>query len=120
MHNDVVFSNSTFHECCSYLSAELFDGVADYIITKTQLVGKLITITAGGHKVMGYPLRVEDHKYHRNALMFNIGMVFDAGAETGIYEAVLSKIGNTFHTMETEASFLSDPEKKVCFCPPCL
>lgn len=99
---------------CRYLSAEVFDGVSDYVITKPQLCGKLVTITAAGHKIMGYPLRVRNERYHRYALMFNVGMVFDEGADTRAYQGVLRKLGNTFHTMETESSFLLDPDKKVC------
>lgn len=98
-----------------YLSPEVFDGVSDYVITKPQLCGKLVTITVSGHKIMGYPLRVRNERYHRYALMFNVGMVFDEGADTRAYQGVLRKLGNTFHTMETESSFLLDPEKKVRF-----
>ena len=101
--------------CRRYLSPEVFDGVSDYVITKPQLCGKLVTITVSGHKIMGYPLRVRNERYHRYALMFNVGMVFDEGADTRAYQGVLRKLGNTFHTMETESSFLLDPEKKVRF-----
>ena len=96
-----------------YLSADVFDGVSDYIITKPQLCGKIVTIVTSGHKIVGYPLRVRNERYHRYALMFNVGLVFNAGAETSAYEGVLRKLGNTLHTMETESSFLINTATKV-------
>jgi len=101
--------------CASFLSDDVFDGVSDYIITKPQLCGKMVSITTGQHLIMGYPLRVESERYHRSTLMFNVGMVFPAGTDTTRFEGVLRKLGNSFHTLETESSLLQDPEKKVLY-----
>lgn len=90
-----------------YLSAEAFDSISDYVITKPQLCGKLITVTAFRHRIMGFPVNIENEKYTRNALMFNVGFVFDEATDTTAYEAVLRRLASVLQTLELESEFLS-------------
>eukprot|EP00644_Phytophthora_capsici_P011816 jgi/Phyca11/533247/estExt2_fgenesh1_pg.C_PHYCAscaffold_120008 len=73
------------------LSNEVFDSVSGYIIIDKALCGKIITVRAQQMKIVGYPVCIEDDKYHRNALLFNIALV---------------------EGMEKESGFLYNPDKK--------
>lgn len=44
------------------LPPEKFDGISDYMITGKQLCGKIITVSAYGLKIMGYPLSIAHEK----------------------------------------------------------
>lgn len=101
-----------FQSPSKYLSSEVFDAVSDYIITGKQLCGSLITVTAFGHKIMSYPLSVEDNKYDRNAFLFTIGFIFAEEEDTRPYHSVLRKLGNTLLSLEVEAGFLFDQSTK--------
>ncbi len=90
-----------------YVSREHFDSVHRYIITKTQLQRRVITINAVKHKIVGCPVGIEGSKYQRNALMFNLCLVFDANQNTSHYESVVKKLAGYLTALETEAGFLS-------------
>ncbi|KAL7691953.1 putative nitrogen permease regulator 2 [Plasmopara halstedii] len=94
------------------LSNEVFDSVSGYIIIDKALCGKIITVRAHHVKIVGYPVCIEDDKYHRNALLFNIGFVFDEHVETMPYRPILRKLGALVEGMEKESGFLYNTEKK--------
>ncbi|XP_077984006.1 GATOR1 complex protein NPRL2-like [Glandiceps talaboti] len=95
-----------------YMSKELFDIFHVYIITKPQLHNKLITVNALGHKIIGCPVGIENAKYSRNALLFNLCFVFDASATTYPYESVVKKLASHLINLELEGGFLSNEESK--------
>lgn len=64
-------------------------------------------------KIVGYPVCISDDKYHRNALLFNIGFVFDEHVETAPYRAILRKLGGLVESMERESGFLYNADKKA-------
>ncbi|KAG2775519.1 hypothetical protein JG687_00002920 [Phytophthora cactorum] len=94
------------------LSNEVFDSVSGYIIIDKALCGKIITVRAQQMKIVGYPVCIEDDKYHRNALLFNIGFVFDELVETAPYRPILRKLGALVEGMEKESGFLYNANKK--------
>ncbi|OWZ02385.1 hypothetical protein PHMEG_00026066 [Phytophthora megakarya] len=94
------------------LSNEVFDSVSGYIIIDKALCGKIITVRAQQMKIVGYPVCIEDDKYHRNALLFNIGFVFDEHVETAPYRPILRKLGALVEGMEKESGFLYNSDKK--------
>ncbi|KAF1781281.1 Nitrogen permease regulator 2 [Phytophthora cactorum] len=94
------------------LSNEVFDSVSGYIIIDKALCGKIITVRAQQMKIVGYPVCIEDDKYHRNALLFNIGFVFDELVETAPYRPILRKLGALVEGMEKESGFLYNADKK--------
>ena len=55
-----------------FLSDAVFDSISDYLITTQELCGSIIRVRASGRQVLSYPLRIEDDKYDRNALLFNV------------------------------------------------
>lgn len=96
-----------------FLSPDKFDGISDYVIMVGQLCGKHITVNAFGLTVMGYPLCINNEKYFRNALLFNVGFVFDAGTDTEPYQNALKKMALTLYRMELEGGFLFDVQRKA-------
>ena len=49
---------------------------------------------------MGCPKVIQDNKYERNALLFNVVFVLDSSLDHTPYEPVLLKLGDTFRTYE--------------------
>ncbi|XP_046985009.1 GATOR complex protein NPRL2 isoform X1 [Schistocerca americana] len=90
-----------------YVSKEVFDAVNVYIIPKPQLQRSILTINTFGYKITGFPVRIDDAKYARNAYYFNLCFVCDAWARTVQYEPVVKKLSEYLLTMEEEGCFLS-------------
>lgn len=90
----------------------MFDSISEYVITQTQLCGKRIGITAFGMRIIGFPINIESEKYMRNALMFNVGFVFDPSTDTRPFESVLRKLASVLHTLEVESEFLSRADSR--------
>ncbi|KAF0701090.1 Aste57867_8387 [Aphanomyces stellatus] len=95
------------------LSNEVFDSVSGYIIIDKALCGKIITVCPQDIKIVGYPVCIEDDKYHRNALLFNIGFVFHKDADAVPYKPILRKLGALMESMEKELCFLSKETTKA-------
>jgi nitrogen permease regulator 2-like protein len=86
---------------------------AVHIITRPQLSGKLVTITAAGARIMGAPVTIRSERYPRNALLFSVGCVLDEDTDTWPYRPLLRKLSRLLLTLELESSFLFEPERKV-------
>ncbi|XP_074645131.1 GATOR1 complex protein NPRL2-like [Tubulanus polymorphus] len=95
-----------------YISKEQFDAVHVYIITKPELKDRIITINALGHKIIGFPVCIDNPKYARNALIFNLCFVLDANAKTVCYESLVKKLGGYLTALEMETGFLSNEKSK--------
>ncbi|GLH15915.1 GATOR complex protein NPRL2, partial [Gryllus bimaculatus] len=91
-----------------YVSKEIFDAVSVYIIPKTQLQRSILTVNVLDYKITGYPVRIDNTKYARNAYYFNLCFVCDAWARTVQYEPVVKKLSEYLMMMEQESGFLSD------------
>ncbi|XKL63117.1 hypothetical protein PGB90_005481 [Kerria lacca] len=90
-----------------YMSKDDFESVSVYIIPKAELFGNVITITVFGFKILGFPTRIDDKKYARNAYYFNLCFVFDAWARSVHYEPIVKKLTDFLIPMEIENTFLS-------------
>lgn len=93
-----------------FMSKELFESVSVYIIPKAQLEQCTITIILN-YKILGYPMRIEDNKYARNAFYFNLCIVCDPTARAIQYEPVVQKLAHTLRDLEMESSFLSTQQE---------
>ncbi|KRT82919.1 hypothetical protein AMK59_4344 [Oryctes borbonicus] len=91
----------------NYISKELLDSISVYIITKSELQRSTITVTLSDYKILGFPVRIDDKKYARNAFQFNLCFVCDSTARTVHYEPVVTKFSDYLTAMEIENSFLS-------------
>ncbi|XP_067008967.1 GATOR1 complex protein NPRL2 isoform X1 [Anabrus simplex] len=91
----------------NYISKEIFDAVSVYIIPKAQLQRSTLTVTLYESKILGFPVRIDNKKYARNAFYFNLCFVCDAWARSVQYETVVKKLADYLMTMELETHFLS-------------
>lgn len=60
------------------------------------------------YKILGFPVKIDDKKYARNAYHFNLCFVCDSNVRTVHYEPVVTKFSEYLMSMEMESSFLSD------------
>ncbi|XP_071082771.1 GATOR1 complex protein NPRL2-like [Haliotis cracherodii] len=95
-----------------FMSKEVFDSVHIYIITKPELQNRLITVNAWNLKIVGCPVCIDDPKYKRNALMFNLCFVFDKDSRTCNFGSVVKKLAAYFTQLELESGFLFYEEKR--------
>ena len=57
------------------ISKETLDHISAYVIPKPEFHHRVMTVNLNGFKVMGYPVCIENKKYPRNELMFNVCFV---------------------------------------------
>jgi hypothetical protein len=76
-----------------------FEDVSKYIIAQSPLCGRLVTCTAGNHKVLGFPVELMG-KYQRNYFRFNVCFVFDASADLSCYEPIVRKVNRVLTACE--------------------
>lgn len=99
------------------VSAEEFNAIAEYVLPKPDVCGQLVSISAFGSRVVGFPIYLGSYFYRRNALHLNLCFVLDelATAEEEAISAVVTKLARSLVTLEVEASHLSDPARRSEF-----
>ncbi|XP_012249642.1 GATOR complex protein NPRL2 isoform X1 [Bombus vosnesenskii] len=97
----------------NFISKDIFDNVSVYIIPKAKLQRSTITVTLKDYKILGFPVKIDDKKYARNAFYFNLCFVCDAEARTVHYEPVVKKMSDFLMALEVENCFLSASEDKT-------
>lgn len=90
----------------NFVSKDVFDAVNVYIIPKPELQKKIITVNVLGHKILGYPVGIDNPKYDRNSLIFNLCFVCDSGSRTLQYESLVKKLSGYLVSLEMESGFL--------------
>lgn len=91
---------------------EKFDKFTNFIIPKPELLRKVITFNLQGLRIKGYPNRIENSKYERNELLYNLCLVFNPNADTKPYDPVTLKLSEYLYSLETENNFLSNDESR--------
>lgn len=77
----------------SYITKDVFAIVNRYIIPKLQLERSFLSVNLLGHKILGYPVRIDNPLlYARNAFYFNVCFVFEPSTRTVCYEPVVRKL----------------------------
>lgn len=89
----------------------IFDSTSEYIITGSELTGKIITLSTHDVHVMTRPTQITNERYERNSLLFSIGMVLRRAADPRPFRPLISKLAMTLRSMEIESGILSDPIK---------
>lgn len=97
-----------------------FDSTSEYIITGSELSGKIITLSTHDVHVMTRPTQITNERYERNALLFSIGMVLRRAADPRPFRPLISKLAMTLRSMEIESGILSDPTKVDSIIQPLL
>jgi len=103
----------TFQYPSGFWNEKYFDQTHEYIITKDMLCEHLITLSCFGFKIMSYPVKLENPKYPRNILLWNLCFVFDQNVNTAPYEPIVSKLGLVFKNLELQSEFISNPKTKA-------
>ncbi|XP_054289536.1 GATOR complex protein NPRL2 [Macrosteles quadrilineatus] len=98
-----------------YIPKDTFEAVSVYIIPKAQLQRSTLTITVWSLKILGFPVRIDNKKYARNAFYFNLCFVFDSWARTVQYEPLVKKLSEYLTAMEVESNFLSQQEQNSSY-----
>ncbi|XP_037043331.1 GATOR complex protein NPRL2-like [Bradysia coprophila] len=94
-------------EPADFISKELFKTVSRYIIPKIQLQRSFLSVSLLGKKILGYPVRIDNKQYTRNAFYFNFCFVFAPTTRTVVYEPVVRKLTEYMLTMELSTKILS-------------
>ena len=89
----------------SCISLDTFNSISDFVITKDQLCGSLISIAMKDVEVVGYPIQISSHHYTRNAFNFNVCFIVKRGFSAE-YELMVKKIALKLECMEREKDFL--------------
>ncbi|XP_043273971.1 GATOR complex protein NPRL2 [Venturia canescens] len=97
----------------NFISKDIFDNVSVYIIPKAQLQRSTITVTLRDYKILGFPVKIDDKKYARNAFYFNLCFVCNAEDRTVHYEPVVKKMSDFLMALEIENRFLSSSDDKT-------
>ena len=97
-----------------------FDSTSQYIITGSELTGKIITLSTHDVHVMTRPTQITNDRYERNTLLFSIGMVLRRAADPRPFRPLISKLAMTLQSMEIESGILSDPTKVDLIIQPLL
>lgn len=75
-----------------YITKDFFRILNRYVIPKVQLQRSFLSVSLFGFKILGYPVRIDNKLYARNAFYFNICFVFDPITRTVGYEPVVRKL----------------------------
>ncbi|KAI9744600.1 MAG: Nitrogen permease regulator 2 [Claussenomyces sp. TS43310] len=86
-----------------------FEAMTEYIIPRQAFCNRYITVKdpSGDYVILGFPVCIKDHKYHRNELMFNFGIIVPSDYDINPYEAVVRRMAMTFTEMEIQDQYLS-------------
>jgi hypothetical protein len=91
-------------------AASILETISDYVICPPLLCNKVMTVTTGDFKVVGYPQYISGSKYQRNKLSFNVCFVFRINTITRPWCAAVKKVGQLLRTLEVERAYLSNPK----------
>jgi hypothetical protein len=81
-----------------------FDTISPYIIPKTELKNRIITINIDNYRICGYPVYIENlKKYDRKKFIYNTCFIFNKNTNTCSYEAVVKKLACDLKTLEVDA-----------------
>ena len=79
--------------------------IEKYIIRINRIVCTIICFfispsTSFGHKFVGCPIYIDNDKYKRNALIFNVCFTFDEDTNTAHYGPVVKKLADYMTQLE--------------------
>ncbi|KAI0636749.1 NPR2-domain-containing protein [Trametes polyzona] len=86
-----------------------FDDISKYVIPPKALCGRLVICATKGHRILGFPVRLDEEYYPRNSFLYNVCFVFERTADLSCYEPVARKVSRVLTTCEKESRFLSSP-----------
>ena len=81
-----------------------FDDISKYVIPPKALCGRLVICTTKSHRVLGFPVRLDDESYPRNYFLYNVCFVFERTADLSCYESVARKVARVLTNCEVRNS----------------
>ncbi|KAK0945641.1 Nitrogen permease regulator 2 [Friedmanniomyces endolithicus] len=81
-----------------------------YIIPPYEVCNRPFSICADGHRVLGFPISLEDPKYERNRFTFNVCFVLDEDLDTRPWLGVVNKTAAFVQALEEEDGLLQTEE----------
>ncbi|CRK95512.1 CLUMA_CG008981, isoform A [Clunio marinus] len=91
----------------NFITKEDFDKISNYVIPKVQLQRCFISISLNNLKILGFPIRIDNKSYVRNAFYFNLCFVFDPMSRTFGHEPIIRKCAEYLLSLELSSKFLS-------------
>jgi len=89
-------------------SLSIFDATCEYIITGSELAGKLLCLNISDIQIISRPTEIINDRYERNSLRFSVGFVLRSRCDARPYKPVLTKLAEILRVMEMESSYLSN------------
>ncbi|TKA41518.1 hypothetical protein B0A54_06405 [Friedmanniomyces endolithicus] len=84
--------------------------VSAYIIPPYEVCNRPFSICADGHRVLGFPISLEDPKYERNRFTFNVCFVLDEELDTRPWLGIVNKTATFVQALEEEDGLLQTEE----------
>ena len=78
----------------------LFDDISKYVIPPKALCGRLVICATKAHRILGFPVRLDDESYPRNYFLYNVCFVFERTADLSCYEPVARKVSRVLTACE--------------------
>jgi len=93
-----------------HVEKDFFDAISHYLIPKPELARRHLTLNVNGKKICGYSIIIDDPKYPRNQLMFNMCFVCYPWSRTVQFEPAIRKFSEYLVMLEKENEFVSREE----------
>lgn len=87
-----------------------FSRISSYVIPNYELCNRPLTICNNGFRILGFPISLEDAKYHRNRFTFNVCFVLREDIDSRTWSQVVQKTGELFKAIEEEDGLLQAEE----------
>lgn len=87
----------------------IFDSCSEYIITGSELTGKVIRLSTHEMHVVTRPTIIHDKAYERNSLLFSVGFILRRSSDPRPFQPIISKWAQALRDLELEATYLSTP-----------
>lgn len=92
----------------NFIKPEDFKKISDFIIPKTELCEKIISLKLGNSYLLGFPVYLTNKNYERIRFQFNVGMIIPGAAYANnfhSYDLLVKKIAKTFENIEVDNNF---------------
>ncbi|KAK3114849.1 Nitrogen permease regulator 2 [Teratosphaeriaceae sp. CCFEE 6253] len=85
--------------------------ISPNVIPPYELCDRPLSIVSNGHRVLGFPISLEDAKYERNRFTFNVCFVLDERQDARPWYRVVAKTASFFRALEEEGGLLQAEER---------
>lgn len=94
-----------------------FDDISKYVIPPKALCGRMVICATKNHRILGFPVRLDDESYPRNYFLYNLCFVFDRAADLSCYEPVARKVSRVLTNCEVcELILIANLREDLNFC----